>query len=95
MARKSAGAFCILAVCLLIVSCTKLDTPSGPLRWKQVEFVDSIPAEYGSLVSVTSNPQNPAWVYLWFQKPDGTITVSFVNVVDGRVNDKSLSIPRK
>ena len=93
MARTSVGVFCILTVCILTISCTKLG-PTGPLRWKQVEFADSIPSEYGSLVSVTSDPQNSHWIYLWFQKPDGTITVSFVDVVDGRVNE-SLSIPRR
>jgi len=85
--------FCILAACMLTISCTKLG-PTGPLRWKQVEIVDAIPSEYGSLVSVTPDPQNTHSVYLWFQKSDGTITVSFVDIVDGRVTE-SLSIPRR
>lgn len=97
MGKKSVGVFGILAVCLLSISCTKLGTPAptGQLKWKQVDFVDSIPSEYGSLVSVTANSQNPAWVYLWFQKPDGTITMTFVDTLDGRVDKRSLSIPRR
>jgi hypothetical protein len=97
MARKLASVFCIFGFCLLTISCTKLGRPSptGPLKYERAKFTDAIPSEYGSLVAVTANSQNPAWVYLWFQKPDGSVVAIFVDVADGRINDNALSIPRR
>ena len=97
MVSKRAGAVCILAFCFLTIACKKLGQPipTGELKWKTVDYADAIPSEYGSLVAVTANPQNPSWVYLWFQKTDGTIAAVFVDVADGRVANRSLSIPRK
>jgi hypothetical protein len=97
MASKLAAIVCLLALCFLTTSCTKLGppTPTGPLKWKTADFADAIPAEYGTLVAVTTHPQNPSWVYLWFQQTDGTIAAVFVDISDGRVVPRSLSIPRK
>jgi len=65
----------------------------GPLKFDPLTFTDAIPLDYGVLVGVTQN--NPGWVGLWFQRPDNTIVAAFVNVEDGRLYDKSLTIPRK
>jgi hypothetical protein len=99
MIRKSVGALCILASCLLTTSCEKLPPTgglrpaTGPLKFEPAKFNDAIPDAYGTLVGVTHN--NPDWVGLWFQKPDRTITVVFVNIIDGKIYEKSLTIPRK
>ena len=97
MARKPVGVICILVVCLVTSSCKKLEapTPTGPLTYETLKFADAIPSEYGSLTAVTANPQNPAWVSLWFQKPDGSITTVFVNPADGRLGNKAITIRRK
>jgi hypothetical protein len=97
MASKRAGAVCILALCFLTIACKKLGppVPKGQLSWKTAEYADAIPSEYGALIAVTANSQNPSWVYLWFQKTDGTIAAVFVDVSDGRVAPRALSIPRK
>ena len=97
MARKPVAVVCILVVCLVAGSCKKLGTPkpTGPLTYETLKFADAIPSEYGSLVAVTPNPQNPAWFNLWFQKPDGSITAVFVNPADGRLGDKAFFIPRR
>jgi hypothetical protein len=93
---KAVSVFCVLAACFLVGSCEKLPTTeTGPLTWKTVGFTDAVPKEYGSLIAVTANSQNPTWAYLWFQQPDGTITVTFVDIAYGKINNRSLTIPRK
>jgi hypothetical protein len=97
MTRKLVCAFCILTVCLVTVSCKKLDAGgpkmSGPLAFEPAKFADAIPDEYGTLIGVTQN--SPGWVGLWFQKPDKTITAVFVNIDQGKIYEKALTIPRK
>jgi len=78
------------------VSCKKLESSSpGPLAFETSKFADAIPDDYGTLVGVTQNPQNPKWVSLWFQKSDKSIIAVFVNVEQGRVYEKALTISRK
>lgn len=98
MVRKQVVALCILAVCLATVSCTKLGEPTqstGPLAWETAKFGDAIPHDYGPLIGLTQNPQAPGWVGLWFQRSDGTIAAVFINTQEGRIYDKTLTIPRK
>jgi hypothetical protein len=98
MMRKHAFAICILALSLTGVSCQKLDQPlkpTGPLTYETAKFPDAIPQNYGPLIGVTQNPANAAWVGLWFQRTDGTIAAVFVNVQEGRIYDKALTIARK
>ena len=98
MVRKHVGAFCILALCLATLSCKKLGQPikqTGPLIYETAKFANAIPQDYGPLVGVTENPTDPAWVGLWFQRSDGTIAAVFVNIQEGRMYEKALTIPRK
>ncbi len=99
MVRKHVAALGILALCLVLcltmLSCTKLDQPKGPLTYETSKFTDAIPQEYGPLIGVTQNPQAAGWAGLWFQKPDGTIAAVFVNVDEGKIYKKTLTIPRK
>ena len=98
MLRKHVVALCILALCLATVSCQKLDepiTPTGPLTYETAKFADSIPHNYEPLIGVTENSRAPEWIRLWFQRSDGTIAAVFVNVQQGRIYDKALTIPRK
>jgi hypothetical protein len=68
---------------------------SGPLAFEPAKFADAIPDDYGTLIGVTQNSESPKWVALWFQKPDKTITAVFVNIEQGKIYEKTLSIPRK
>jgi hypothetical protein len=99
MIKKLVHAICILFVCLAIISCKKLESEepkmSGPLSFEPAKFTNAIPDEYGTLVGVTQNPQAPGWVALWFQKSDRSITAVFVNIDQGRIYEKALTIPRK
>ncbi len=98
MQKRAVGALCVV-LALSFSACQKLDQgpaapkAPGPLKFDAAQFADAIPLEYGTLVGVTQN--SPGWVGLWFQKRDNTIVVAFVNIDDGRLYDKSLSIPRK
>ncbi len=88
---------CLLVLNLAAISCHKLDmvrgapVPSSPLPFKVLE---PIPLDYGQLVAATPHPDDGHWVALWFQKPDKTIAVVYVNVSQGKVIDRA-SIPRK
>ena len=100
MRRRLVYGFCILVACLATVatvSCTKIvsggDKLVGPLAFKLAGPANAIPDEYGTLVGVTQ--PSSEWAALWFQKPDKTITAVFVNVDEGRVYEKGLTIARK
>lgn len=97
--RRSAVNLGMLAACLVMFSCSKLEpvntVQAGELKLDVTKFTDAIPDEYGPVIGVTQNAENPAWITLWFQKPDKAITAVFVNINQGRIYDKTLSIPRK
>ena len=99
LARRTFGTLCILAVCLAAPSCKKREpvgvNAAGALKYAPTKFADAIPDDYGPLIGVTQNPTDPAWVGLWFQKPDRTITAVFVNVNAETIYEKTLTIPRK
>ena len=79
------------------VACTKLESPSdtlvGPLAFKLGGAAGAIPEEFGTLIGVSQPSQD--WSALWFQKSDRTIVAVFVNVDEGRIYEKGLTIPRK
>jgi len=97
MKKAKLLAVAVVVVCLATASCHKLGSGgpkmSGPLAFEPAKFADSIPEDYGPLVGVTQN--SPGWVGLWFQKPDKTIVAVFVNIDEGKIYEKTLSIPRK
>jgi len=99
LVRRFVGALFILAVCLVTCSCRKIEPVSanaaGPLQFTPTKFADAIPDDYGPLIGLTQNPTDPGWVGLWFQKPDRTITAVFVQISQGRIYEKTLTIPRK
>lgn len=96
MLERRVLVLCIAAACLATLSCQKLETASpGALAFEPARFTDAVPDDYGTLIAVTENPVNPAWVQLWFQRQDRTIVAVFVNVERGRISDHVLAIPRK
>jgi hypothetical protein len=62
---------------LLSLSCAKLPEPGmeekGLVALEELRDVGSIPAEFGSLISVTNSPKAPTWFQLWFQDEDGNV----------------------
>ncbi|MBI3849407.1 MAG: hypothetical protein HY298_03805 [Verrucomicrobia bacterium] len=99
LVKRLLGTLCVLILCLATLSCTKIEPVNthgaGQLKLDPTKFADAIPDDYGPLIGVTQNAENPAWVGLWFQKSDRTITAVFVNIDQGRIHEKTLTIPRK
>lgn len=91
----------ILSVGLLLSACAKLESDKpgefegGDLKFETSEFTDAIPLKYGKLVGVTMHPQGAHWAALWFQAEDSTVSVVWVNVVEKRIQENVLTIPRK
>lgn len=87
----------ITLTCLLIVSCSDLSPAGkdfGPLSMDAVELKDSIPAEYGDLIAVTTTEMFQGWAQLWFQKADKTIVTVYVQYTTGHLKKDALLIPR-
>ena len=106
MRADSVRPFCILVACLAVISCQKLDTgicpkpqptavkATGPLAFDPARFAGAIPDDYGTPIGVTQDPARPQWVGLWFQKQDRTIVAVFVDMEQGKLSDRMLTIPR-
>ena len=85
----------VFALVLSSSSCTKIVptfTRNGPAF--SVTVMPVIPLDSGDLVAVTPHPGDGHWVALWFQKPDKTISVRWVNITIGTVGAE-VTIPRK
>jgi hypothetical protein len=98
MVRKHVVTLSILVLFLATVSCTKIGQPTkpkGPLTYDTAKFTDAIPQEYGPLIGVTQNSADARWATLWFQRTDGTVAAVFVNVQEGKIGEKALTIPRR
>ena len=66
----------------------------GDLESVLLEDVSGIPAEYGTLISVTTHAQYPAWSQLWFVDDNNTIRMVRVQFHDNNINKSVLVIPR-
>jgi hypothetical protein len=90
--------FTVLA-CLAAASCADIDAEApvaaGPLvRDANITLNDSIPAEFGDLVAVTTTEIYPDFAQLWFQREDGSIVTVFLNYKRGVIEKHPLVIPR-
>ncbi len=84
-----------VTLALFSITCAKLPArviPSGPTI--PVNVMPAIPLDSGELVAVIAHPVDPHWVALWFQKPDKTISIRWVNIYSGNVGSE-ITIPRK
>jgi len=94
---------CLLALILGAAGCRKLQQTGGPspavergeLIVEPVAMRDAIPLEYGKLTAVIPHATSEQWAGLWFEQDDGTVTVVWVNVVEGRIYDQVTRIPRR
>ena len=80
-----------------VVACEKVgdgELSPGDLAYKAVQFSDAIPVEYDELITVdTNHVANTA--ALWFRGADETLTVVWVNLESGTIDDQVLLIPRR
>ena len=94
-------AICLLVVVLLfpIVSCTRLDEgpPKGMvlLGTEKLPALDSIPLEWGKLVSVSAAPIYPDLCQLWFQDENGKVRMVPFDIRYSRLVGKAVVVPRK
>ena len=87
----------ILLVLLIQISCTKLpQAPKGEGAFATVDIIqtNSIPAEWGKLVSATVSPDFPRRVQLWFQNEAGEIHLAFYEMPQRQLAPKAVMIPR-
>lgn len=90
---------CVLGLGLAVSSCKKIESEAAPapavFSLEPVKFQDAIPAEYGSLIAVTTDTTYSGWAQLWFEKPDKSIVVVRVSYISGTMHPKVMTIPRK
>lgn len=92
---------CLLAVAFLfpIISCTRIsEAPNQKtvqLGAEKLPALDSIPLEWGKLVSVTTTPRYQDLYQLWFQDENGKIRVAGFDIKDSRLIPVATVIPRK
>ena len=80
---------------LTLGSCSRVqEPPKGELKTIKLKKLDAIPIEYGTLVSVTANPEFPRWAQLWFEDDDRVIRVVSVGFFDQRIRENVTVIPR-
>lgn len=84
------------ALAVAAAACRKLETgrfrtPAAPAPPK---ILAAIPLEYGDLIAAAPVPDNPYWSALWFQRPDKTICLVYVNLSQEKVVVRA-TIPRK
>lgn len=85
MSRHSrvAGLLLLAVLALLAASCTKLSTPTalgGGIPVEVLGAKSTVPAEWGSLISVSGVAEYPDLVQLWFQDRDGTVRYAVVSL---------------
>ena len=99
MLRKTGIWFFVILLMLPAFSCTKL--PEKPaeggvvLSSEQLPALDSIPAAWGKLVSVTTNPAYPGWFQLWFEDEFSTVRMVAFNLHTGQLDSNAKVFPRK
>ena len=95
-------AICLLVAVLLfpIVSCTRLKDESPPkgmvlLGREKLPALDSVPLEWGKLVSVSATPIYPEYFQLWFQDENGKVRMVPFDMRNARLADQAVIVPRK
>ena len=90
--RLAAGVLVLLAL-----SCAKLPEQLTPPKesFAQLPDENTIPSDWGNLVSTSSIPLYQDLVQLWFQDEKGTIHMVVYNLRTNRLNLESRMIPRK
>jgi hypothetical protein len=94
------GVFLVVGVLVLLaLSCAKLPEQTTPPQ-KSVEAVklpdeNTIPSDWGNLVSVSSPEYSQPWMQLWFQDEKGTIRMVPYSIETNQFNLNSRMIPRK
>jgi hypothetical protein len=99
MCRQVCSWLLVVAFLLPALSCARL--PEKPAQTgamagsEQMPALDSIPAAWGKLVSVTSNPAFPGWFQLWFEDESSTVRMAAFNLRTRQFDSNVTVLPRK
>jgi hypothetical protein len=92
---------CLLVVAFLfpIISCTRISEAPSPnavqFGIEKLPALDSIPSDWGKLVSVNTAPNYQNFFQLWFQDENGKIRVAAYDIKNRHLYPDALVIPRK
>lgn len=89
----------VLTIALVLqLSCTKIpQSPAteGALPTIDIVQTNSIPSEWGKLVSVVISPDFPRRVQLWFQNEKGDIYLAFYEMSQRKLAPKAVVFSRQ
>jgi hypothetical protein len=89
----------VMVLVLLPLSCTKIDEQApagqGNVAIETLPVKNSIPLEWGNLVSVTVTPEAGAFFQLWFQDEQGNLRLVLYHARTNSLMDIVRFIPRK
>lgn len=89
----------LLVLFAIAVSCAKIEETQGEAKGliskEALPYIDSIPSEWGNLVSVSSVEGYSYWVQLWFQDSSGNIRMVPFDIENNRFHENFRLIPRK
>jgi len=89
----------VMLLVLLPLSCTKIGeevpTGQGNVAIETLSGKNSIPLEWGNLVSVTVTPEAGAFFQLWFQDEQGNLRLVLYHARTNSLMDIVRFIPRK
>jgi hypothetical protein len=97
MLRRMGICLVLLALVLLPMSCTKLpqwEGEQGNIAIEKLPQVDSIPLQWGKLVSVTNLGAVAHELELWFEDDKGTLRMVVYDVRANRLYQNCRLIPR-
>lgn len=81
----------LIFLVLIAISCERT-TPEVSMDF--VSELSSIPLDYGNLISVTTLPEYPNWMQLWFQDDQGTIRMVRVQFMANLIHNDVKVITR-
>ena len=93
---KRIGVF-LLILAAFQLSCTKLQRApgqAGSLPILSLSQPDSIPADWGKLVSTTISPDHAMLVLLWFQNEQGDIHLASYDMSQNKLTATATAIRR-
>lgn len=91
--------FIVVLSLVFVLSCARLEeeqvSESPSLGTQPLPAPDSVPLEWGKMVSVTTTPVYREWFQLWFQDESGQVRIVAYNVVTRQLHPNCRLIPRK
>jgi len=99
MSRQTGIWLLVVVLLLPAFSCSRLPekrVQTGvTVGSEQMPAPDSIPAEWGKLVSVTTNPAYPGWFQLWFEDGSSTVRMAAFNLRTKQFDSEAMVLPRR